>query len=76
MVIGTNFAPGTTSADIESALGGVGEEMLSCKVLTTTPIVTAEIVFADRSGADHLIATFNNLIVCCPQKSSDWANSP
>ena len=68
MVIGANFAPGTTSADIESVLGGIGEEMLSCKVLTTTPTVTAEMVFTDKSGADNLIATFNNLMVCCPSE--------
>ncbi|MCJ1370946.1 hypothetical protein MMC20_002160 [Loxospora ochrophaea] len=60
VVVGSNFAPGTTSADIESAMTPVGGEMESCRVITSSPTVIAEIVFADKAGAENVIATFNN----------------
>jgi hypothetical protein len=60
VVIASNFAPGTTSADIESAMIPVGGEMLSCKILTASPTVIAEMVFTDKAGADNVISTFNN----------------
>lgn len=59
-VIGSNFAPGTTAADIESAMLPVGGEMQSCRILTATPTVMAEMVFADKDKADVVIETFNN----------------
>ena len=60
IVIGSNFAPGTTSADIESAMVPVGGEMQSCRVITSSPTVIAEMVFIDKGGAENVIATFNN----------------
>ncbi|KAK8041842.1 hypothetical protein PG993_006365 [Apiospora rasikravindrae] len=48
-VMAQNFAPGTTAADIESAMTPVD-----------TPLVIAEIVFESREGAELAIATFNN----------------
>ena len=60
VVMGSNFAPGTTSADIESAMTPVGGEMQSCRVLTSSPTVIAEMVFADKGGAENVITTFNN----------------
>jgi hypothetical protein len=59
-VIGSNFAPGTTSADIESAMTPLGGEMQSCQILTSSPTVIAEMVFTDKGGAENVIATFNN----------------
>ena len=59
-VIGSNFAPGTTAADIEAALMGTGGEMVKCKILTASPTVMAEMVFAEKANADKVIETFNN----------------
>ena len=60
VVIGSNFAPGTTAADIESAMIPSGGEMQSCRILTSTPTVIAEMVFSEKSNADSVISTFNN----------------
>lgn len=64
LVIGSNFAPGTTAADIQSAMVPSGGEMQSCKVTSHLPTVTAEMVFAEKASADSVIATFNNKKVC------------
>ena len=60
VVVGSNFAPGTTSADIESAMIPLGGEMQSCKIVTSSPTVIAEMVFTEKAGAENVIATFNN----------------
>lgn len=60
VVVGSNFAPGTTAADIESAMTPIGGEITSCRVITSSPTVIAEMVFIDKSGAENVIATFNN----------------
>ncbi|KAI9872604.1 MAG: hypothetical protein M1830_001421 [Pleopsidium flavum] len=60
VVVGSNFAPGTTAADIESAMTPIGGEIISCKVITSSPTVIAEMVFTDKGGAENVIATFNN----------------
>lgn len=62
-VMAQNFAPGTTAADIESAMTPVGGEMLSCRILKTTPLLVAEMVFATKEGGDAVISTFNNQTV-------------
>ncbi|MCJ1431091.1 hypothetical protein MMC27_000441 [Xylographa pallens] len=56
----SNFAPGTTAADIESAMVPIGGEMQSCRIIKSAPTVIAEMVFLDKAGADNVIATFNN----------------
>ncbi|KAF2788485.1 hypothetical protein K505DRAFT_366440 [Melanomma pulvis-pyrius CBS 109.77] len=58
-VVGSNFAPGTTAADVMSAMAPYGE-ILSCKLMSATPTVVIEIVFNSRESADTVIATFNN----------------
>lgn len=58
--MGSNFAPGTTSADIESVMAPIGGAMLGCKLLSSSPTVIVEMVFVERSGADNVIAMFNN----------------
>ncbi len=56
----TNFAPGTTASDIEAAMAPVGGEVVSCRLVSTNPTVMAEVVFAEKRGAEEVIATFNN----------------
>ena len=60
VIMAQNFAPGTTAADIESAMTPVGGLVSSCRILKTTPLVIAEITFESREGAERVIATFNN----------------
>nr|XP_036577524.1 pentatricopeptide repeat protein [Colletotrichum truncatum]KAF6784522.1 pentatricopeptide repeat protein [Colletotrichum truncatum] len=59
-VMAHNFAPGTTAADIESAMTPVGGEMLSCRMVKSSPLLVAEMVFATKEGGDAVISTFNN----------------
>ena len=60
VVVGSNFAPGTTAADIQSAMEAITGEMLSCNIITSYPTVIAEMVFADKACAETVISTFNN----------------
>ena len=60
VVIGSNFAPGTTGADIQSAMEPVAGQMVSCNVITSSPTVIAEMVFEDKNGADKVVSTLNN----------------
>lgn len=64
MVVASNFAPGTTAADIESVMRGVGGDVQFCRLVAATPTVIAEMGFADINGADKVISTFNNKKVC------------
>ncbi|KAI5460012.1 hypothetical protein BGZ63DRAFT_415440 [Mariannaea sp. PMI_226] len=59
-VMAQNFAPGTTAADIESAMTPVGGEMVSCKIVKTKPIMIVEMAFASREGGEQVIETFND----------------
>ncbi|KAK3989475.1 hypothetical protein QBC44DRAFT_327423 [Cladorrhinum sp. PSN332] len=59
VVMAQNFAPGTTAADIESAMTPVGGIVTQCRVVKNHPIVIAEIVFESREGAESVIKTFN-----------------
>ncbi|KAK3190730.1 hypothetical protein K4F52_003046 [Lecanicillium sp. MT-2017a] len=59
-VLGQNFAPGTTPADVESAMTPVGGEMVSCRVVKSQPLLIMEMVFASREGGERVIETFNN----------------
>ena len=60
VVVGSNFAPGTTAADIESAMMPSGGEMQSCRIISSSPTVMAEMVFAEKNNAESVISTFNN----------------
>lgn len=60
VIMAQNFAPGTTAADIESAMTPVGGIITSCRLLKTQPIVIAELVFESRDGAERVISNFNN----------------
>ncbi|KAI1434918.1 hypothetical protein GGR50DRAFT_660097 [Xylaria sp. CBS 124048] len=58
-VLAQNFAPGTTAADIESALTPVGGIIISCRLVKVQPIVIAEIVFDSKEGAERVIDKFD-----------------
>jgi len=64
VVLASNFAAGTTAADIEAAMIPVGGEVLQCRLLSARPTVLCEIVFRELEGAENVIATFNNQKVC------------
>jgi len=61
-VLARNFAPGTTAADIESAMAPHGGEIRSCAIVSHSP-TTAELVFESKEGADTIIETFHNQTV-------------
>ncbi|KAI5867948.1 hypothetical protein GGS23DRAFT_608520 [Durotheca rogersii] len=63
-VIAQNFAPGTTAADIESAMTPVGGLISSCRLVKDHPIIIAEVVFENKEGADRVIHTFHNQTEC------------
>ncbi|RCI13712.1 hypothetical protein L249_7950 [Ophiocordyceps polyrhachis-furcata BCC 54312] len=65
-VIAQNFAPGTTAADIESAMTPIGGEMISCSIIKTSPPLTAEMMFSSREGAERVIETFHDKTVSFP----------
>ncbi|RAL03447.1 DUF185-domain-containing protein [Aspergillus ibericus CBS 121593] len=60
VVVGSNFAPGTTAADIQSALEPVSGKILRCWITSQHPAVTAEITFAEKQAAESAIANFHN----------------
>ncbi|KAF4962211.1 hypothetical protein FZEAL_10991, partial [Fusarium zealandicum] len=60
VVMAQNFAPGTTAADIESAMTPVGGEMESCHIVKTKPILIFEMAFTSRDGGERVIQTFND----------------
>ncbi|KAF2191025.1 hypothetical protein K469DRAFT_655535 [Zopfia rhizophila CBS 207.26] len=59
-VVASNFAPGTTAADIEAVMTPVGGEILRCRLISSQPTVMVEMVLESKDGADNVIATFNN----------------
>lgn len=67
-ILGQNFAPGTSTADIESAMTPVGGEMTSCKIVKTQPFLIVEMVFVSREGGERVIETFNNKTVRLSQR--------
>lgn len=60
VVIGSNFAPGTTAADIESAMVPSTITLQSCRILTSSPTVIAELVFPDKQDAESVVELYNN----------------
>lgn len=74
VVEASNFAPGTTAADIESAMLGAGLEMTNCRIMINKPTVIAEMVFAEKIGAENVIARFNGQRVRTHRISPHTAN--
>ncbi|KAL2680776.1 hypothetical protein Neosp_008379 [[Neocosmospora] mangrovei] len=68
-VMAQNFAPGTTAADIESAMTPVGGEMVSCRIVKTKPIMIVEMAFTSREGGERVIETFNDKTVGLPMSN-------
>ncbi|KAL8804853.1 MAG: hypothetical protein Q9182_002347 [Xanthomendoza sp. 2 TL-2023] len=60
-VVGSNFAPGTTAADIRAAMFPIGGAMQDCRIVSKVPTVEAEMVFSEKARADNVIAAFNNM---------------
>ncbi|KAL4889376.1 DUF185-domain-containing protein [Aspergillus ambiguus] len=60
VVIGSNFAPGTTAADIQSAIEPISGPLLSCWITAQHPTVTAQLSFAEKWSAENVIANFHN----------------
>lgn len=60
VIVGNNFAPGTTAADIQSALEPIAGSILNCWIISQYPTVSAEITFAERWSAENTIANFHN----------------
>ncbi|KAF2473261.1 uncharacterized protein BDR25DRAFT_332885 [Lindgomyces ingoldianus] len=59
-VIASNFAPGTTAADIEAVMAPIGGEISRCKLISSKPTVMVEMIMDSKDGAENVIATFNN----------------
>ncbi|KAL9023804.1 MAG: hypothetical protein Q9180_008101, partial [Flavoplaca navasiana] len=59
-VIGSNFAPETTAADIEAALSDDNGPMQHCRIISESPVVVAEMVFTEKSHARNVIAAYDN----------------
>jgi hypothetical protein len=65
-IVASNFAPGTTAADIQAtlsrdALDSDGQNgLLSCRLVSTSPTVSAELVISERTIADRIISIYNN----------------
>lgn len=66
VIVAENFAPGTTAADIESAMTPVGGRILKCTVDRTDTNVIAELVFESKEGAESVINAFHNQTVIPP----------
>ncbi|CAI7652553.1 hypothetical protein PCG10_006502 [Penicillium crustosum] len=60
IVIGKNFAPGTTAADIQSALEPITGPMISCQIVASQPSVVAEFAYAEKTAAELVVANFHN----------------
>ncbi|KAK5653125.1 hypothetical protein OQA88_9224 [Cercophora sp. LCS_1] len=59
ILLAQNFAPGTTAADIESAMTPIGGIINRCRIIKISPVVIAEIELQTKEGADAVIAHFN-----------------
>ena len=58
-VVASNFAPGTTGADIEHVMENLGGGMTRCTLVASNPTVIAEMDFQDKGIADKVVETFN-----------------
>jgi hypothetical protein len=60
IVLAKNFAPGTDVAAIEALLALVSNaQLVSCRLYSQNPFVTAELVFSTQEGAKNVIDTFD-----------------
>jgi hypothetical protein len=75
VVVAKNLVPGTTAADIESAMTPVGGVVLGCRLVAERPKVIAELIFETKGGADNVVETFNNQNVSREGFSSSTSHS-
>lgn len=59
-VVASNFARGTTAADIEAVFAPIGGQVYHCRLASAEPTVICEITFLDKQGAERVVSTFNN----------------
>ena len=60
IVLAKNFAPGTDVAAIEALIALVSNaQLVSCRLYSQNPFVTAELVFSTQEGAKNVIETFD-----------------
>ncbi|KAL8848806.1 MAG: hypothetical protein Q9221_006184 [Calogaya cf. arnoldii] len=59
-VVASNFAPGTTAADIDAFLSDEVGPMQDCRLISERPVVMAELVFTEKSRAENVITAFDN----------------
>ncbi|KAK8231552.1 hypothetical protein HDK77DRAFT_65679 [Phyllosticta capitalensis] len=60
-VVASNFAPGTTAADIEAVMASeIKGEVLGCRLTSARPTVIAEMQLSERADAEDIIVKFNN----------------
>jgi hypothetical protein len=65
VVVAQNFVPGTTAADIRAVFAPDKSQGLnSCRIVTASPTVIAELVFNSQDEAEGVVAKFNNKMVC------------
>jgi hypothetical protein len=70
VVVAQNFVPGTTAADIRAVFApGKSEGLDSCRIVTASPTVIAELVFDSQDTAESVVAKFNNKMVCLTHHS-------
>lgn len=67
-VIASNFAIGTTAADIEAVMVPIATEregsVLSCRLISAKPTVMVELTVDKRDAAQNIVDMFNNKKVC------------
>ncbi|KAL8671399.1 MAG: hypothetical protein Q9168_004112, partial [Polycauliona sp. 1 TL-2023] len=59
-VIGSNFAPETTAADIEAVISDLVGPIQDCRIVSENPFVIAEMVFTEVARAQHVIDSLDN----------------
>ncbi|KAF2280188.1 uncharacterized protein EI97DRAFT_439244 [Westerdykella ornata] len=73
-VIASNFAIGTTAADIEAVMVPIANErdgtVLSCRLISAKPTVMVELTVDKRDAAQNIVDMFNNK-KACPSNRAD-----
>lgn len=64
VVVAQNFAPGTNAADIRAVFApDKSQGLSSCRIVTASPTIIAELVFQSQDEAEVVVAKFNNKMV-------------
>ena len=75
IVQAANFAPGTSAADIESAMMTVVGKVLKTTLIATSPTVIAEVVMESREAANAVVSTFNGQTVSASHSHLSFTNA-